>query len=119
MDPTTYPFEETSFMDGPLELVKKTGLPQKSGHSDSFRINSTGVFISKLFIAVSFCNKKNTIAKLLEIRLLCDLFDHCAEKKREKDLKAKRQMRKAKNTDKIASHHLAIFCIFKQITYYF
>ena len=38
----------------------------------------------------------------------------CAWKKREKkDLKAKRQMRKAKNPDKIASYHFAIFCIFK------
>ena len=106
-----------------LKPLKNTGLPQEKSHSDSFRINSTGVFIS-VIIAINFGNNKLrapqiTIAKLLEIRLLCDLFDHCAEKKREKDLKAKRQMRKAKNTDKIASHHLAIFCIFKQITYYF
>jgi hypothetical protein len=100
-----------------LEPLKNIGLPQ-GGHSDSFRINAM-VFFIKVIIAVPFRNNKFIIAKLLEIRLLCDLKDHCAEKKREKDLKAKRQMRKAKNTDKIASHHLAIFCIFKQITYYF
>ena len=101
-----------------LELLKNTGLPQGRGRSDSFRINSF-IFYNKVVILVPFRNKKLPLPKSLEIRLLCDLFDHCAEKKREKDLKAKRQMRKAKNTDKIASHHLAIFCIFKQITYYF
>ena len=107
-----------------LKPLKNTGLPQEKGHSDSFRINSTGVFTSKLLLQLILAITNYGLPKLpLQNYWKSDYFvtflTIVQKKKREKDLKAKRQMRKAKNTDKIASHHLAIFCIFKQITYYF
>ena len=101
-----------------LELLKNTGLPQGRGRSDSFRINSL-IFYPKVVISVPFRNKKLPLQNHWKSDYFVTFLTIVQKKKREKDLKAKRQMRKAKNTDKIASHHLAIFCIFKQITYYF
>ena len=78
-----------------------------------------GCFYIKVIIAVPFRNNKLPLQNYWKSDYFVTFLTIVQKKKREKDLKAKRQMRKAKNTDKIASHHLAIFCIFKQITYYF